>query len=107
MDPIHITDLIQLAKAASPLGAVAVVLSLFSLIRHLREPDALAKAVKSLGTREEREALVELFRIAHPPKRGLTSRASKAGRAGSRNFSANGPNAAEAPVTDKRRDRQN
>jgi hypothetical protein len=69
MDLIHITDLIQLAKAASPWGAgAAVALSLFSLIRHLRQPNALAKAVKSLGTQEERETLVELFRIAHPPK---------------------------------------
>ncbi len=69
MDPIHITDLVQLAKAASPWGAGAIVaLGLFRLIRELRQPHALAKAVRSLGTREEQETLVELFRIAHPPK---------------------------------------
>lgn len=70
MDPIQIsTDLIQLAKAASPWGAGAVVaLGLFSLIRVLRQPRALAKAVKSLDTPEQQQALVELYRIAHPPK---------------------------------------
>jgi len=69
MDPTHITDLIQMAKAASPWTAGAIVaLGLLRLICELRQPLALAKAVKSLGNREEQEILVELFRIAHPPK---------------------------------------
>lgn len=70
MDPIQITtDLIHLAKTASPWGAGAIVaLGLFRLICELRQPAAMAKAVKSLDRRQEQQALVELFRIAHPPK---------------------------------------
>ncbi len=76
MDPIQITtDLLNLAKAASPWGAGAIVaLGLFQLIRVLRQPRALAKAVKSLDTPEQQQALVELFRIAHPPKTAEKSR---------------------------------
>lgn len=69
MDPIHIIELLQLAKAASPWGAGAIVaLGFFRLIREPRQPAALAKAVKSLDSRQEQQTLVELFRIAHLPK---------------------------------------
>jgi len=69
MDPAHITDLIHLAKATSLSGAgCAALLGFFRLVRELRQPRALAKAVKSLDTQQEQQTLVELFRIARQPK---------------------------------------
>ncbi|GAA5483916.1 hypothetical protein [Haloferula sargassicola] len=63
------TDLIQLAKVASPWGAgCAVLMGVLYLIQTLRQPRALADAVKSMETQEERDALIEMFRIANPPK---------------------------------------
>lgn len=82
MDPSQTTDLLHLAKAASFSGAgCAALLGLFRLIRDLRQPRALARAVKSLESRQEQETVVELFRIAHPPK---AVRGSKRGNSGGR-----------------------
>jgi hypothetical protein len=79
MDSIQTTtDLIQLARTASPWGAGCVaLLGLFQLIRHLRQPSALAKAVKAMETQEEKDALVELFRLANPPKTGKRNPAAR------------------------------
>lgn len=75
MDPIQITDLIQLAKSASPWGAGAyVALEIIRLIRDLRQPRALAVAVKSMETQKEKDALVDLFRLANPPRGGAVAK---------------------------------
>lgn len=71
MDPNQISDLIQLAKAVLPWkwGMVALVaLGILRLIRDIWLPRSLAAAVKTMGTQQEKDTLVELFRIANPPK---------------------------------------
>lgn len=60
------TDLIQIV---SPWGAgTAVFLGIIHLIRELRQPSALATAVKSMETQEGKDALVEMYHIAKQPK---------------------------------------
>lgn len=73
MDSNQIADFIQLAKSASPWGAVAIVaLGIIRLVRDLQQPRALAAAVKAMDSQQEKDALVELYRLANPPKAGVT-----------------------------------
>lgn len=67
MNLIHTTtDLIQ---TVSPWGAgTAVFLGILHLIGELRKPRVLAAAVKSMETKEDKDALVEMYRIANRPK---------------------------------------
>lgn len=67
MDPNQISELVQLVKPLSLAGAgCTVLLGLFRMIRELCYPRALAKAVKSMSTEEEKDALLEMFRVAKP-----------------------------------------
>lgn len=79
MNLIHTTtDLIQ---TVSPWGAItAVFLGIFHLIRELQQPSALATAVKSMETQEDKDALVEMYRIAKQPKSKMTKKETPAAR---------------------------
>ena len=62
-------DLFTLAKDITPWGAACIVLvGVLHLIRALRQPRALANAVKSMETQKEKDALVEMYRIANQSK---------------------------------------
>ena len=59
-------ELFSITKNMMPWSAACIVLvSVLHLIKALRLPLALANAVKTMETQKEKDALVEMYRIAN------------------------------------------
>ena len=69
MDPNLLPEISQLLKAGSPwVAGCAVCITALQIAYKLIAPRFYADAVRRTTTKEEKDALVELFRLANPPK---------------------------------------